>query len=184
MPQPQHSRSPNPSDDSSVDLHDSPSSEQASSTAMVRKPGKPLSRRGHFKSRLGCFNCKRRRVKCNEVRPFCSPCCRLGLNCSYPTPAPSSTPSSSSSAFFSSSSSSSSFSPSSSLPPRAALSSIALEDLRFYHQFLLAAFPTLPLKAKDVWMDAAAMSHQVRSHLPPNAKMAPCSALSSSCMHD
>ncbi|KAL7815179.1 hypothetical protein V8C26DRAFT_131513 [Trichoderma gracile] len=158
MPPPQHSRSPNPSDDSSVDLHDSPPSDPASSsTAVVRKPGKPLSRRGHFKSRLGCFNCKRRRVKCNEVRPFCSPCCRLGLNCSYPTPAPSSTTSSSSPSFFSSLSSSSS---SSSVPPRAALSSIALEDLRFYHQFLLAAFPTLPLKAKDVWMDAAAMSHQ------------------------
>ncbi|KAL6696945.1 hypothetical protein J3F84DRAFT_312258 [Trichoderma pleuroticola] len=145
MPQPQHSRSPNPSDDSSVDLHESPS-EQGSSDAVVRKSSKPLSRRGHFKSRLGCFNCKRRRVKCNELRPSCSPCCRLGLNCSYPTPA--------------SSSSSSSTPSSSSLAPRAALSGIALQDLRFYHQFLLAAFPTLPLKAKDVWMDAAAMSHQ------------------------
>ncbi|KAL6806381.1 hypothetical protein GGI42DRAFT_280526 [Trichoderma sp. SZMC 28013] len=149
MPQPQHSRSPNTSDDSSVDLHESPS-EQGSSDAVVRKSNKPLSRRGHFKSRLGCFNCKRRRVKCNELRPSCSPCCRLGLNCSYPTPASSS----------SASSSSSSTSSSSSLAPRAALSGIALEDLRFYHQFLLAAFPTLPLKAKDVWMDAAAMSHQ------------------------
>ncbi|KAM6481747.1 hypothetical protein HDV62DRAFT_69560 [Trichoderma sp. SZMC 28011] len=147
MPPPQHSRSPNPSDDSSVDLHESPS-EQGSSDAVVRKSSKPLSRRGHFKSRLGCFNCKRRRVKCNELRPSCSPCCRLGLNCSYPTPASSS------------SASSSSTSSSSSLAPRAALSGLALEDLRFYHQFLLAAFPTLPLKAKDVWMDAAAMSHQ------------------------
>ncbi|PTB49884.1 hypothetical protein M431DRAFT_499900 [Trichoderma harzianum CBS 226.95] len=147
MPPPQHSRSPNPSDDSSVDLHESPS-EQGSSDAVVRKSNKPLSRRGHFKSRLGCFNCKRRRVKCNELRPSCSPCCRLGLNCSYPTPTSSS------------SASSSSTSSSSSLAPRAALSGIALEDLRFYHQFLLAAFPTLPLKAKDVWMDAAAMSHQ------------------------
>ncbi|KAL7952057.1 hypothetical protein V8C42DRAFT_306032 [Trichoderma barbatum] len=145
MPQPQHSRSPNPSDDSSIDLHESPS-EHGSSNAVVRKSNKPLSRRGHFKSRLGCFNCKRRRVKCNELRPSCSPCCRLGLNCSYPTPA--------------SSSSSSSSSSSASLTPRVALSGLALEDLRFYHQFLLAAFPTLPLKAKDVWMDAAAMSHQ------------------------
>nr|UWK21993.1 hypothetical protein HRODM_g2 [Trichoderma rodmanii] len=151
MPQPQHSRSPNPSDDSSssIDLHES-LSEQGSSNAVVRKSNKPLSRRGHFKSRLGCFNCKRRRVKCNEVRPACSPCTRLGLNCSYPTPA------STSSSSFSSSSSS----PASSLTPRAALPNLALEDLRFYHQFLLAAFPTLPLKAKDVWMDAAAMSHQ------------------------
>lgn len=148
MPQPQHSRSPNPSDDSSTDLHES-LSEQGPSNAVARKSSKPLSRRGHFKSRLGCFNCKRRRVKCNELRPACSPCCRLGLNCSYPTPA-------------SNSSSSSSTSASSSLPPRAALSTLVLEDLRFYHQFILAAYPTLPLKAKDVWMQAAAMSHQVR----------------------
>nr|UWK20139.1 Zn2Cys6 transcriptional regulator [Trichoderma deliquescens] len=146
MPQPQHSRSPNPSDDSSTDLHES-LSEQGPSNAVARKSSKPLSRRGHFKSRLGCFNCKRRRVKCNELRPACSPCCRLGLNCSYPTPA-------------SNSSSSSSTSASSSLPPRAALSTLVLEDLRFYHQFILAAYPTLPLKAKDVWMQAAAMSHQ------------------------
>jgi hypothetical protein len=149
MPQPQHSGSPSHSDDSSIDLHET-QSEQGSSNgnAAVRNSSKPLSRRGHFKSRLGCFNCKRRRVKCNEVRPACSPCCRLGLNCSYPTPASISSSSSSSSA--------------SSLTPRAAISTLAMEDLRFYHQFILAAFPTLPLKSKDVWMDAAAMSHQVR----------------------
>nr|UWK20105.1 hypothetical protein TDECI_g2 [Trichoderma decipiens] len=143
MPPQQHSRSPNPSEDSAVDLHESPS-DQSTSNAIARKGSKPLSRRGHFKSRLGCFNCKRRRVKCNELRPACSPCCRLGLNCSYPASA----------------STSSSSSSSTSLTPRAALSTLALEDLRFYHQFLLAAFPTLPLKARDVWMDAAAMSHQ------------------------
>nr|UYO77173.1 Zn2Cys6 transcriptional regulator [Trichoderma calamagrostidis] len=142
-PQPQHSRSPNPSDDSSsTDFYESPQ-QQGSSTVVTSKTNKPLSRRGHFKSRLGCFNCKRRRVKCNELRPACSPCGRLGLNCSYPTSA--------------ATSSSSSSSPSS---PRVALSPLALEDLRFYHQFLLAAFPTLPLKRKDVWMEAAAMSYQ------------------------
>lgn len=147
MPQPQHSGSPNPSDDSSVDLHESlPEQSSSNGKAVARKSNKPLSRRGHFKSRLGCFNCKRRRVKCNELRPACSPCCRLGLNCSYPTPA-------------TSSSSSSSSSSASLLTPRAALSALALEDLRFYHQFILAAFPTLPLKSKDTWMDAAAMSH-------------------------
>ncbi|KAF2166693.1 hypothetical protein M409DRAFT_54489 [Zasmidium cellare ATCC 36951] len=28
-----------------------------------------------------CLTCKRRRVKCDEARPACSPCRRLGLNC-------------------------------------------------------------------------------------------------------
>lgn len=99
------------------------------------------SRRGHFKSRLGCFNCKRRRVKCNELHPSCSPCRRLGLFCDYPS------------------------------APRAVElirpnpSALTLEDLRFYHQFLTTAFPTLPIRSEKVWAQCAAMSHQVSTRL-------------------
>ncbi|KAL1907068.1 hypothetical protein Sste5344_007193 [Sporothrix stenoceras] len=46
----------------------------------------PASRRaakvGHRKSRNGCTKCKTRRVKCDEVRPICSNCSRLGLESS------------------------------------------------------------------------------------------------------
>lgn len=108
--------------------------------AVVAK--KPLSRRGHFKSRLGCFNCKRRRVKCNELRPSCTPCARLKLGCSYPTASAPATTS-----------------------VRANPSVLAFEDLRFYHQFLTTAFPTLPLRSDSVWQQCAAMSHQVGSVL-------------------
>lgn len=111
------------------------SADQAS-TALVKKPA---SRRGHLKSRLGCFNCKRRRVKCNELRPSCTPCTRLKLGCVYPATA----------------------APMSSSSVRANPSMLTLEDLRFYHQFLTTAFPTLPLRADEVWQQCAAMSHQV-----------------------
>ncbi|KAM3467017.1 hypothetical protein MY5147_002556 [Beauveria neobassiana] len=95
------------------------------------------SRRGHSKSRLGCLNCKRRRVKCNEMRPTCSPCRRLGLLCDYAAAAAAAPGS-----------------------VRSGPSPLCLEDLRFYYQFLNIAFPSLPLRADQVWKQCAAMSHQ------------------------
>ncbi|KNG87112.1 hypothetical protein ANOM_005303 [Aspergillus nomiae NRRL 13137] len=41
------------------------------------------SRRSHRKSRLGCGNCKRRRIKCDEVRPACNGCLRHSVVCDY-----------------------------------------------------------------------------------------------------
>lgn len=35
-------------------------------------------------SRGGCRECKRRKIKCNEAKPDCSECTRLGKECSYP----------------------------------------------------------------------------------------------------
>ncbi|OAA49085.1 C6 transcription factor [Beauveria brongniartii RCEF 3172] len=118
----------------------SESAARLSDTSVVatsRESRQPLSRRGHFKSRMGCFNCKRRRVKCNELRPQCSPCRRLALDCSYP---PTPTPAAS--------------------PIRSNPSMLSLEDLRFYHQFITTAIPPLPLKAENGWMQCAAMSHE------------------------
>ncbi|CEI68842.1 hypothetical protein FVEN_g11151 [Fusarium venenatum] len=40
------------------------------------------SRRTHTKSRTGCLNCKRRKVKCDEARPSCFHCTRHGVVCS------------------------------------------------------------------------------------------------------
>ncbi|KAL5336041.1 gamma-glutamyltranspeptidase-domain-containing protein [Aspergillus crustosus] len=44
------------------------------------------SRRSHTKSRRGCFQCKRRHVKCDEGTPRCSLCRKRGLECDYPPP--------------------------------------------------------------------------------------------------
>ena len=133
------SSSSSSSSTSPPESNESPTDERQQNKEVVPATRQPLSRRGHFKSRLGCFNCKRRRVKCNELRPSCSPCRRLGLSCVYPTAAP----------------------VSSSGPVRANPSILALEDLRFYHQFMTRSFPTLPLRADSVWEQCAAMSHQV-----------------------
>ncbi|KAL4779043.1 nucleophile aminohydrolase [Aspergillus varians] len=42
------------------------------------------SRRSHTKSRRGCFQCKRRHVKCDEELPRCSLCKKRSLECDYP----------------------------------------------------------------------------------------------------
>ncbi|PWY78125.1 C6 zinc finger domain protein [Aspergillus sclerotioniger CBS 115572] len=40
-------------------------------------------RRSHRKSRHGCLQCKRRRVKCDEQRPSCSNCSKRMSSCEY-----------------------------------------------------------------------------------------------------
>ncbi|GMG56216.1 unnamed protein product [Ambrosiozyma monospora] len=40
-------------------------------------------RKFHTKSRKGCATCKRRRVKCDECKPICGNCDRMGIECVY-----------------------------------------------------------------------------------------------------
>ncbi|CZR67151.1 uncharacterized protein PAC_17050 [Phialocephala subalpina] len=40
-------------------------------------------RRSHSKSRNGCKQCKKRKVKCNEEHPKCKPCTKRGIWCSF-----------------------------------------------------------------------------------------------------
>ncbi|RAL04929.1 Zn(II)2Cys6 transcription factor domain-containing protein [Aspergillus ibericus CBS 121593] len=40
-------------------------------------------RRAHRKSRAGCLKCKERRVKCDESKPHCLRCQKLGFDCTY-----------------------------------------------------------------------------------------------------
>lgn len=56
-------------------------------TSEIQRQKQRLERRGHTKSRRGCFNCKRRRIKCQETAPACGHCVKTGLTCEYP-PAP------------------------------------------------------------------------------------------------
>ncbi|KAL4916472.1 hypothetical protein BDW62DRAFT_218679 [Aspergillus aurantiobrunneus] len=44
-------------------------------------------RRRHQKSRNGCLECKRRRIKCNEMKPSCSRCILTLQDCIYASPA-------------------------------------------------------------------------------------------------
>ncbi|KAI3150015.1 transcriptional regulator family: Fungal Specific TF [Penicillium roqueforti] len=43
-------------------------------------------RRPHRKSRHGCMECKRRRVKCDETRPICTNCAKRHSECDTGTP--------------------------------------------------------------------------------------------------
>ncbi|KAK2686566.1 hypothetical protein QWA68_015342 [Fusarium oxysporum] len=61
-----------------------------------------IHKRRYRKVRTGCFNCKKRRVKCSEEKPNCSACARRGVSCNYPplvhnkvavSPVPSTSPS-------------------------------------------------------------------------------------------
>ncbi|KAH6955095.1 hypothetical protein DER45DRAFT_329419 [Fusarium avenaceum] len=63
-----------------------PTGPESISSSRVSK----LARRPHRKSRNGCFNCKRRKVKCDEVKPACANCVRFGIPCDFAPQPPSS----------------------------------------------------------------------------------------------
>ncbi|KAK9319287.1 hypothetical protein V1517DRAFT_333082 [Lipomyces orientalis] len=45
--------------------------------------GGPMPRRSHLKSRNGCLICKKRKIKCDEMRPQCRNCVKHNVICSY-----------------------------------------------------------------------------------------------------
>lgn len=49
----------------------------------TRRPKVRLLREAIKKSRNGCFACKQRKKKCDEVKPICTSCSRLNLKCRY-----------------------------------------------------------------------------------------------------
>ncbi|KAK4102619.1 hypothetical protein N658DRAFT_495332 [Parathielavia hyrcaniae] len=97
-------------------------SQEAQAAAKQR-----LERRGHTKSRRGCFNCKRRRIKCQETRPACGHCVKQGLKCEYPA-----------------------------LPrivhqPQHQIPVFSLQDMRFFHHFLTSCYPHHPIGSEELW---------------------------------
>ncbi|XBW36394.1 hypothetical protein QEN19_001974 [Hanseniaspora menglaensis] len=60
---------------------------------LIEINGKHVSKEGgkrqyHHKSKNGCDNCKRRRIKCSEEKPRCVKCENLSLECFYSAPQP------------------------------------------------------------------------------------------------
>jgi hypothetical protein len=64
---------------------DSPTLSDSRNESAPPLPRRPIPRKGHTKSRRGCYNCKRRRIKCNERHPDCNHCIKAGLQCEYPS---------------------------------------------------------------------------------------------------
>ncbi|PTB48618.1 hypothetical protein M431DRAFT_525352 [Trichoderma harzianum CBS 226.95] len=115
---------------------------ESNNSPPLKRKRKPVPGKGFSKSRQGCYNCKRRRVKCSEAKPECCSCNRMGLICVYPE-APRPTLKRSHNTASSSSK-----------------SCVNLNHLHFYHHFLLEAYPPAPHGAEPVWRNVAAMSHE------------------------
>jgi hypothetical protein len=64
-----------------------PKDERSSSASSSRsgQPGPSVPRRTRLppRSRTGCWTCRTRKVKCDEGRPQCGQCSRLGHTCDY-----------------------------------------------------------------------------------------------------
>ncbi|KAI5458568.1 hypothetical protein BGZ63DRAFT_406967 [Mariannaea sp. PMI_226] len=54
------------------------------STPLPKAGNTTKLRRAHRKSRNGCWECKRRHIKCDEARPACSNCVVSERTCSFP----------------------------------------------------------------------------------------------------
>ncbi|KAL2830997.1 hypothetical protein BJY01DRAFT_226796 [Aspergillus pseudoustus] len=55
-----------------------------SGTGQPFKAAQKRLRATHTKSRRGCYTCKSRRVKCDEVKPICGACALRGESCGFP----------------------------------------------------------------------------------------------------
>ncbi|KAF5616815.1 UPC2-like regulatory protein [Fusarium tjaetaba] len=133
-----------PSDSS--DKATPPSTTSGSSSELIARPSaqkQRLERRGHTKSRRGCYNCKRRRIKCQETRPACGHCTKTGLKCEYPSM------------------------PQITHQPHHQIPLFSLQDMRFFQHFLTQCYPHHPLKQEDIWtheIPCIAHNHEYLMH--------------------
>lgn len=65
------------------DDHSSSASSSRSGQLGGSGPTIPPRARLPPRSRTGCWTCRTRKVKCDEGRPVCGQCTRLGHNCDY-----------------------------------------------------------------------------------------------------
>jgi hypothetical protein len=131
-----------------MQLNTSSGSSPETSLVVGTVRGRAGPRKGHTKSRNGCINCKRRRVKCPETFPECENCMRLGMKCEYSTRritmgAPS-------------------------RPLQSTPTQFTMDDLRLYQHFVFHAYPPMPLNGEAAWKEVAAISHNVSSALSPD----------------
>ncbi|KAH6673653.1 hypothetical protein B0J14DRAFT_53362 [Halenospora varia] len=102
--------------------------------------GKQRIRIGHRKSRQGCYNCKKRKIKCQETHPSCWNCMKHKLECKYPAQKP--------------------LSALKELAPQSPIFTVTLQDtptmfsmvdMKFFHHFLTIAYPYLPMGKDLAW---------------------------------
>jgi hypothetical protein len=112
---------------------------------VVRVRNKPIPRKGHTKSRKGCFSCKKRKIKCQETRPICGNCIKAEITCEYPR-APQQQM----------------LLPSLVNPPQSTPTVFSMADMRLFHHFMVRAYPHLPVGADEIWkLKIPAFAHEV-----------------------
>ncbi|KUJ10794.1 uncharacterized protein LY89DRAFT_595727 [Mollisia scopiformis] len=109
-------------------------------------------RKGHKKSRAGCFNCKTRKIKCQENRPSCHNCIRRIEKCVYPNAK-------------TSSALAAARTHSPDLVPRMSMQStptlFTMTDLRLFQHYLQEAYPHLPVSNDKTWLSQVPLiAHQ------------------------
>ncbi|KAK3202415.1 hypothetical protein GRF29_161g1142261 [Pseudopithomyces chartarum] len=60
--------------------------QEPNSMSSTSGEGKVYKKRPHRKVKSGCQTCKRRKIKCDELKPQCSNCLRYSSQCVYPAP--------------------------------------------------------------------------------------------------
>jgi len=122
--------------------------ENAQSEPPTVAKRRPIPRKGHTKSRRGCYSCKRRKIKCQETKPSCEHCQKAGIVCKYPVPSPADDVARIESPM---------------MPLQSTPIVFSMQDMRFFHHFIVSAFPILPAGAESVWsLEVPGMAHQVR----------------------
>jgi hypothetical protein len=135
-----------------------------------RQKRKPVPRKGHTKSRRGCLNCKRRKVKCQENRPECGHCQKLGLPCEWPSATPPSRPGGRCAI---GAARKTEPRPDVGVPVGVSMGrsmgtagygvqsgqGFSVQDLHFFQHFITVAYPPLPLGGGSIWKQVSAMAH-------------------------
>jgi hypothetical protein len=134
--------------DSSPEEPAAASSSSDMSVAKVRR--KPMPRKGHTKSRRGCFTCKKRKIKCQETLPRCENCLKSGAVCEYPRRE------------ISVSQQPGATGQGPVMQPQATPTIFTMNDMKYFHLFLTKAYPHLPVGADALWtLELPAQAHEV-----------------------
>lgn len=116
-----------------------------STQELVQTRRKPIPRKGHTKSRKGCYSCKKRKVKCQETRPSCENCQKAETKCEYPKPKQEEVVL---------------HSPTVTLQSTPTM--FSMTDMRLFHHFVVKAYPSLPVGADSIWtLEMPAYAHEV-----------------------
>lgn len=133
-----------------------PQASQLNNVTVSRNGKAKRTRRTHTKSRLGCLKCKQRKIKCQQQRPACAACIKLGCKCQYsPPPQAPKTPAPGGSYFGHCNN------PQSVVYLPGTPGEFTAHDMRLFHHFIVSAHPFIPHEYEATWITAVPLrSHQ------------------------